>query len=101
MPKLQTPPPLPKTQPPFLRRYSTILKLLGVGALTLILLIPLGMITGVLNDRLSRRNEAVTEITSSWGKRPGDYRAGFGYPLRVSLQDDQGSPRERWKGGPP
>jgi len=38
-----------------------IIKLLGVGDLVLVLLIPLVMITGVLNDRLSRRNEAVSE----------------------------------------
>src|SRR6202023_2667717 len=62
------PPPLPKSQPSFGKRYSTIIKLLGVGALVLILLIPLAMITGVLNDRLQRRNEAVTDITSAWGR---------------------------------
>jgi hypothetical protein len=33
----------------------------GLGALVLVLLIPLVMITGVLSDRLSRRNEAVAE----------------------------------------
>src|SRR6184192_4609251 len=69
MPERQTaPPPLPKSQPSFGKRYSTMIKLLGVGALVLILLIPLTMITGVLNDRLQRRNEAVADITSSWGK---------------------------------
>ncbi len=62
------PPPLPKSQPFFKRRNSTILKLLGVGALILILLIPLAMIEGVLSDRLARRNEAVNDITGSWGK---------------------------------
>ena len=68
MAELHAPPPLPKTQPHFFRRFGTLFKLIGVGALTLILLIPLGMITGVLSDRLSRRNDAVSEITSSWGK---------------------------------
>jgi inner membrane protein len=63
------PPPLPKSQPFFKRRgSSTMLKLLGVGALILIMLIPLAMIEGVLTDRLARRNEAVNDITSSWGK---------------------------------
>ena len=62
------PPPLPKSQPPFGKRYRTIIKLIGVGLLILLLLIPLGMITGVLSDRLQRRNEAVSDITSSWGK---------------------------------
>src|SRR3954464_14469582 len=62
------PPPLPKSQPFFKRRSSSMLKLLGVGALILIMLIPLAMIQGVLSDRLARRNEAVEDITSSWGK---------------------------------
>ena len=38
------PPPLPKSQPFFKRRYSTMLKLFGVGALILVMLIPLFMI---------------------------------------------------------
>ena len=65
---LTTPPPLPKSQPSFGKRYRTIIKLVGVGLLILLLLIPLEMITGVLSDRLNRRNEAVADITSSWGK---------------------------------
>ena len=68
MPETQPPPPLPKSQPRFTQRNKTIIKLLGVGALVLVLLIPLEMITGVLSDRLSRRNEAVADITSSWSK---------------------------------
>ncbi|MFL6520664.1 MAG: cell envelope integrity protein CreD [Chthoniobacterales bacterium] len=62
------PPPLPKSQPFFKRRHLTTLKLFGVGALILLMLIPLAMIQGVLNDRLARRNEAVDDITASWGK---------------------------------
>jgi inner membrane protein len=62
------PPPLPKSQPSFGKRYRTIIKLIGVGILILFLLIPLAMISGVLSERLNRRNEAVADITSSWGK---------------------------------
>lgn len=43
-------------------------KLAGILILVVVLLIPLGMIGSTLNERLVRRNEAVTEITSSWGK---------------------------------
>lgn len=43
-------------------------KLVGILILVVVLLIPLGMIGSTLNERLVRRNEAVTEITSSWGK---------------------------------
>jgi len=67
MPEMQPPPPLPRSQP-FLRRNSTVIKLIGVGALILVMLIPLAMIRGVLNDRLERRNEALSEITNFWGK---------------------------------
>src|SRR5215211_5608019 len=62
------PPPLPKSQPSFRRQNSTVLKLLGVGALILVMMIPLLMISGVLSERLQRRNSAVDEITASWGK---------------------------------
>jgi len=51
MPETQAPPPLPKSQPSFTRRNKTIIKLLGVGALVLALLIPLELITGALSDR--------------------------------------------------
>ena len=62
MPELQAPPPMPKSQP-FMRRNRTVIKLFGVGALILVMLIPLAMIRGVLTDRLERRHEAVHEIT--------------------------------------
>src|SRR5947207_4989738 len=69
MPETPTaPPPLPTSQRSFGRRHSTIIKLLGVGALVLIMLLPLVIITGDLSDRLMRRNEAVADITSSWGR---------------------------------
>ncbi len=51
----------------FLKRCATIFKMAGVAVLILLLLIPLGMVRSVLNERLGRRNQAVTDITSSWG----------------------------------
>ncbi len=80
MPETQAPPPLPKTQPSFTRRNTTIIKLLGVGALVLVLLIPLMMISGVLSDRLQRRNEAVADITSSWGQEQNVIGPVLGIP---------------------
>src|SRR3984893_14734675 len=82
----QVAPPLPKSQPSFGRRHSTIIKLLGVGALVLVLLIPLAMITGVLNERLSRRNEAVAEITSSWGKEQNVIGPVLGIPFQYRFR---------------
>src|SRR6476661_7116029 len=81
-----TPPPLPKSQPWFGRRHSTILKLLGVGALVLVLLIPLAMITGVLNERLQRRNEAVADITSAWGREQNVIGPVLGIPYQYKFK---------------
>jgi inner membrane protein len=80
------PPPLPKSQPSFGKRYRTIIKLIGVGVLILLLLIPLGMITGVLSDRLSRRNEAVADITSSWGKQQCVIGPVLGIPYQYKFK---------------
>jgi inner membrane protein len=86
MAETQPPPPLPKSQPSFGRRHSTIIKLLGVGALVLVLLIPLVMITGVLSDRLSRRNEAVADITSSWGGEQNVLGPVLGIPFQYKIK---------------
>ena len=52
----------------FLKRCATIFKMAGVAVLILLLLIPLSMVRSVLRERLGRRNEAVADITSSWGR---------------------------------
>ena len=85
-PSTTAPPPLPKSQPSFGKRYRTIIKLIGVGVLILLLLTPLGMITGVLSDRLSRRNEAVAEITSSWGKEQSIVGPVLGIPYQYKFK---------------
>src|ERR1051325_8476781 len=86
MPETQAPPPLPKSQPSFGKRYSTMIKLFGVGALVLVLLVPLLMITGVLNDRLMRRNEAVSDIISSWGKEQNLIGPVLGIPYQFKFK---------------
>jgi inner membrane protein len=50
-----------------LKQYSTVLKMGAIGILGLLLLIPLLLVRSVLTDRLARRNEAIEEITSTWG----------------------------------
>lgn len=42
-------------------------KLIAIVLLVLALLIPLSLITSTLKERLTRRNEAVADITSAWG----------------------------------
>ncbi len=63
-----------------------MIKLLGVGALVLILLIPLAMITGVLRERLQRRNEAVADITSSWGSEQNVIGPVLGIPYQYKFK---------------
>jgi len=63
-----------------------MIKLFGVGALVLVLLVPLLMITGVLNDRLMRRNEAVSDITSSWGKEQNLIGPVLGIPYQFKFK---------------
>lgn len=53
----------------FLRRRAIVFKMVGVAFVTLLLLIPLSMIKSVLRERMERRNEAVAEITSVWGRQ--------------------------------
>jgi inner membrane protein len=52
---------------PYLKRFSTVLKMAAIAVLVLLLLIPLAMVRSVLNERLDRRDAAVREITSTWG----------------------------------
>src|SRR5205814_8166530 len=86
MTEKQATPPWPKSKPSFVRRQSTIIKLLGVGALVLVLLIPLELITGVLSDRLSRRNAAVEDITSSWGREQNVIGPVLGIPFQYKFK---------------
>lgn len=46
---------------------SPVIRAVAVAVLTLVLLIPISMISGVVDERKQRRNEAVAEITSTWG----------------------------------
>src|SRR5262249_20535623 len=88
MPQAPTvaPPPLPKSQPSFGKRYRTVIKLIGVGLLILLLLARLGMITGVLSERLNRRNEAVADITFSWGKEQCVIGPVLGIPYQYKFK---------------
>ena len=58
------PPQPPKTN--FVSRHTTPLKILVVGILTLLLLIPLSMISSLIYERLDTKRSAELEITSKW-----------------------------------
>src|SRR5262245_22546460 len=50
-------------------RRSVTLKLLVVGFLILVLLIPAAMIRSMVHERRERRNAAMAEISASWASR--------------------------------
>lgn len=50
----------------FTERHSTTIKVIVVGMLTLLLLIPLGMIRGLIHERQQTQRSAMNEITSKW-----------------------------------
>lgn len=51
----------------FIRRSPTF-KLLGIGFLALVLLIPASMVESLINERQNLRDRAVNEIGAQWGK---------------------------------
>lgn len=51
-----------------IKRYATVVKMACITILVLLLLIPLAMVQSVLRERLQRRDAAVREITSTWGR---------------------------------
>jgi inner membrane protein len=69
-----------------LKRSATFFKMSGVAVLILLLLIPLGMIRSVLRERLERRNEAVAEMTSTWGRRQDIIGPVLIVPYRYSFK---------------
>ncbi len=48
-------------------RDSAMVKVITIGILILLLMIPTLMIQDLMRERLNRRNEAVTEISGKWG----------------------------------
>ena len=55
-----------KKKRPIKERYSTTIKVAIVGILTLLLLIPIGMITSLIYERMETKRSAISEITSKW-----------------------------------
>jgi len=51
----------------FLRSHATLARMVGIATLGVLLLVPLGLVDAVLEERLERRDAALAEITRSWG----------------------------------
>lgn len=58
--------PSPPHKQNFVSRHTTALKVLIIGVLTLLLLIPLSMIRSLIYERLDTKRNAELEITSKW-----------------------------------
>ena len=50
---------------------SMIWKVLGIGVLSVLLLIPLALVLGLVGEREARRDEVVKEISIAWGQPQG------------------------------
>ena len=50
-------------------RKSTMLKLVITGFLTLVLLVPLAMVSGLVRERSIRRDNAINEVSKKWGNK--------------------------------
>ena len=73
-------------------RDSSMFKLLTMGGLILVLLIPLAMVGSLIAERQSRRTQAINEVAGTWG---GTQRLGgpvLTVPFREWHKDDHGNP---------
>src|SRR5262249_52783430 len=50
-------------------RGSAMARALGLIGLILLLQVPIEMISSTINERSTRRNEAITDVTRTWGHR--------------------------------
>ncbi len=71
---------------------SASVKVAIIGLLTLVLLVPLGMIKGVIADRQSNASVATLDIRNSWGGDQIVVGPILGLPYKVEMQTVYGSP---------
>jgi inner membrane protein len=71
-------------------RRSVTLKLITVGILILILLIPSSMITSLIYEREGTRNQAIAEVSDKWGGTQTIGGPVISIPYRTTVKDEQG-----------
>jgi inner membrane protein len=69
---------------------SVMLKLITIGILILLLMIPSSMLQSLINERQSTRDNAVEEITSKWGSNQTIGGAVITIPYSVIQEDEKG-----------
>jgi inner membrane protein len=70
---------------------SATLKVFSIGILVLILLIPSSMINSLINERESRKNSVVNEISSKWGSSQTITGPFITVPYKDFYKDDNGN----------
>ncbi len=73
----------------FIKR-SITLKIISVGILILVLLIPAGMIQNLIYERQSRRDSVVDEISQKWGNRQTITGPFITVPFKTYFKDNDG-----------
>lgn len=80
-------------------RRSVLLKMLAIGVLALMLLIPLGMVSGVANERQSQRAQAVNSVAQ--GAAGEQVLAGpvlvLPYRVQETVKESNGETRQVWR----
>lgn len=69
---------------------SVTLKLISIGVLVLILLIPTSMLTSLIYERQSIRDSAIDEVSSKWGKAQTFGGPVLSVPYTTIVKDDKG-----------
>lgn len=71
-------------------RNSVNLRLIIIGLLTLILMIPVGMIMGLIHERKSNRDRVAGEISQSWGEEQTIAGPFLNIPFREMVRNESG-----------
>ena len=73
----------------FIRNSATV-KVLSIGVLVLLLLIPMGMISKLMREREYRRDDVVREINAKWGNSQTITGPFFTVPYKSFYKDKEG-----------
>jgi inner membrane protein len=77
-------------------RDSTAFKLVVIGGLILLLLIPLGMVGSLITERQQRGSQAAEEVAATWGGRQVLAGPVLTIPYRVVEKDKKGKITATW-----
>ena len=69
-------------------RYASLLKMIAIGILVLLFLIPTSMIQGLIRERENNQNEVISQVASTWGDK--QYIGGpiLSVPFLSRVEDD-------------